>query len=119
MSSGLKTILRIDNIRVKAYHGWYESERKIGGMYSISIKITKMTAADTSFQDINQTINYEEIHTRVVAVMKEEFKLIEHCCKTLFDNLKPLGDDAQWEVTLVKEEVPIKHVGYTSFTVTG
>jgi len=119
MANSLETILSISNVRVKAYHGWYEAERKIGGMYCISVKAHKEAPKECTFSDMDDSINYEGIHSMILAVMKKEFKLIEHCCKSLFDGLKEIDNNVKWEVTLTKEDVPIKHVGSTSFTIIG
>ena len=119
MAHSLETILSIDDIRVKAYHGWYEAERKIGGVYRISVKAHTSVPSNCTFSDMDDSINYEGIHTMVVDVMKQEYKLIEHCCKTLFDGLKAINSAVVWEISLVKEDVPIKHVGSTSFTIKG
>ncbi|MFT5349142.1 MAG: hypothetical protein ACI9M3_002192 [Bacteroidia bacterium] len=44
---------------------------------------------------------------------------MEHCTKSLWDKLKVLQEESIWEVKLVKEDVPIKFVGQTSFTIKG
>lgn len=119
MSNSLETLLSIENVRVKAYHGWYASERKIGGMYTISVNIYSSASWSETLVDIEDTINYEDIHEILIETMKEEFKLIETCCKALWDRLKVLSPDDVWEVSLVKEDVPIKHVGSTKFRVKG
>lgn len=117
MDGRIETVLSVDEIRVKAHHGWYESERKIGGMYRIAVKIYDQNTTDENFSNIDDTVNYELIYDAVISLMKQEFKLIEECCKALWDALKPLKPDAIWEVNLVKEDVPIKFIGSTSFTI--
>ncbi len=119
MQESLETILSINNVRVKAHHGWYPSERKIGGMYSISVRIFSKCEGSQSFDDIEDTINYEHIYNVITTVMKREYQLIETCCKALWDELKPMSQGDIWEVTIEKEDVPIKHVGSTSFVVKG
>lgn len=119
MQESLETILSINKVRVKANHGWYASERKIGGMYSISVRIFSKCKSSETFDDINDTINYEDIYKVITKVMKGEYQLIETCCKVLWDELKSLSKKDVWEVTLEKEDVPIKHVGSTSFIVKG
>ncbi len=119
MQHSLQTILSIENIRVKANHGWYPAERKIGGMYSISVFIYKTADVAESYNDITDTINYESIYAIIIEEMKLEYTLIEHCTKSLWDKLKALQKESIWEVKLVKEDVPIKFVGQTSFTIKG
>lgn len=119
MSNRLETVLSVDNIRVKAYHGWYAAERVLGGMYNISVQVISSAAADEEFHDLESSVNYEYIQERVVAIMKQEFKLIEECCKAIFDDLKALKPNAVWRVNLVKENPPIKYVGATQFEIKG
>ena len=119
MSSSLETTLSIHNIRVKAYHGWYASERKLGGMYTIHVNIYSTISENENFNDLDASVNYENIQSRVVEIMKEEFHLIESSCKSIHENLKTLKPNAIWEVIIVKENPPIKYVGLTSFTIKG
>ncbi|MGB1039197.1 MAG: dihydroneopterin aldolase [Bacteroidia bacterium] len=119
MEARIETILTIEKIRVKAYHGWYEAERKIGGMYSISVKIYDSSVTSETFNEMDDSVNYEDIYDVVVKTMKEEYKLIETCCKSLWDRLKELRKSAVWEVLLEKEDVPMKYVGQTTFTIKG
>jgi len=115
----LNAELSIDNIKVKAFHGWYDAERKVGGMYSVSVRIYDSVDIDQNFADLDSSVNYEKIYDKVIEIMGLEFKLIEECCKTLFDNLKLLKPNAIWEVLLVKENPPLKYVGATSFKLKG
>jgi dihydroneopterin aldolase len=115
----LEAELSIDNIKVKAYHGWYDAERKVGGMYSVSVRVFGAVSIDQNFNDLDSSVNYEKIYENVIEIMAQEFKLIEECCKALFDKLKQLKPNAVWEVLLVKENPPIKYVGATSFKLKG
>lgn len=117
MSQRIQTVLSINSIRLKAHHGYYAAERKIGGMYSISVKVHMSADASEDFLEISDTVNYEVVYEVVCATMAEEFELIETTCKALWNRLKLLKADAEWEVCLLKEDVPIKHVGSTSFTI--
>ena len=119
MEGRIETILSIDQIRLKAYHGWYAAERKIGGMYSISVKIYDTAPVSETYTEIEDSVNYENVYEIVSKLMRQEFKLIEECCKALWTALKELKNDAKWEVLLVKEDVPIKYVGHTSFCIKG
>ncbi|MBT8326260.1 MAG: dihydroneopterin aldolase [Bacteroidia bacterium] len=119
MSRSLETTLSINTIRVKAYHGWYASERKLGGMYSISINVYANVDENENFEDLEESVNYENIYSNVIEIMQKEFRLIESCCKAIHDNIRRLKPNAVWEVTIVKENPPIKFVGSTSYTIKG
>ncbi len=119
MQESLETILSVNKVRVKANHGWYASERKIGGMYTVSVRIFSSIQRIENFGDIGDTINYEIIYEIIIRHMKKEYKLIETCCKAMWNELKPLAENNVWEVVVEKEDVPIKFIGNTSFTVKG
>ncbi|MFY0643074.1 MAG: dihydroneopterin aldolase [Bacteroidia bacterium] len=115
----LKTVLSVDNIRLKAKHGWYREERLIGGYYCINIRMESRAAKSESFDQLDSTVNYELIYNSVISVMKNEHKLIEHCCKAIFDQLKSLAANNIWTVELIKENPPIKYIGATRFKIEG
>ncbi|MEY2924439.1 MAG: dihydroneopterin aldolase [Bacteroidota bacterium] len=115
----LASELSIDNIKVKAHHGWYEAERKVGGMYSVSVKVFSKVNTNDDFSDLDSSVNYEKVYASVIDIMDKEFKLIEECCKALFDAVKQLKPNSVWEVLLVKENPPLKYVGATSFKLKG
>ncbi len=119
MANRLSTVLSIDEIRVKAHHGWYEAERILGCMYSISIKVHLDMSEDEDFSDLETSVNYEQIYDKVITIMKQEHKLIEHCCKSIYSSVKELRPSSVWEVLLTKENPPIKYVGNTSFKIKG
>lgn len=119
MKETIETVLSVNDIRVKAYHGWYEAERKVGGIYNVSVNIFYKASTEQDFEDLEKSVNYEHIYDVVIQTMQQEFKLIEHCCKSLFDQLKALRPEFVWEVKLVKENPPIKYVGSTAFKIKG
>lgn len=119
MGKGIEAVLSVDNIRVHAYHGWYPEERMIGGMYNINVRMFRTVDQTEHFSNLEASINYELIYDLVLDTMKQEFHLIEHCCKALFDKLKGLDNHSIWEVHLIKEEPPLNFVGATSFKLKG
>lgn len=119
MTKGLQTVLSVENIRLKAKHGWYAEERSMGGMYIINVHFAHQSPPFEGFDDLDSTINYEIIYDKVLMVMDQEHKLIEHCAKAIFDELKHLSDHGQWTVELIKENPPIRHVGATKFKIVG
>jgi len=119
MNNTIESILSIDNVRVKANHGWYESERKLGGMYIISVCIHRILDADYTFDHLNKSVNYEIVHQIILETMQEEHMLIESACKAIWDKLKLQHANEIWEVNIRKEDVPLKFVGSTSFKIKG
>lgn len=119
MSDTVESILTIENVRLKANHGWYESERKIGGMYTLNVRLFKILDSHHVFSHLDHTINYEIVHRILLETMEEEHHLIESACKTIWDKLKSIYPNEIWEVTIQKEQVPLKYVGSTSYQMKG
>lgn len=119
MEGRIETILSVENIRVRARHGWYKQERAIGGVYIINVHLSSSASIVQEFEELSSTINYEIIYDKVLQVMRSEHKLIEHCCKAIFDEMKSILPDGKWEVELIKESPPIKHLGRTKYKIKG
>lgn len=119
MSNRIDTILSVENIEVKAQHGWYAQERVLGGVYIINVHFEHNIDISEAFNEISSTINYEIIHDKVISVMKEEHTLIEQCCKAIFDKLKALSKSGVWTVELIKKSPPMKNVGRTKYQIKG
>ena len=119
MGRKLDTRLSVENIRLRAKHGWYDEERVLGGWYRIDVYFDAQHAEDQAYEDLSATVNYEYIQERVREVMAQEHKLIEHSCKAVFDALKDLNPSGVWTVELTKEHPPVNHLGQSKFRITG
>lgn len=119
MDGRIDTLLSVENIKLKAAHGWYKQERAIGGMYIINVHLNSSASVTQEFEELSSTINYEVIHEKVIMAMKQEHRLIEHCCKAIFDEMKSILPQGNWEVEVIKEQPPIKHLGRTRYTIKG
>lgn len=57
----IKRKVRLDNIRMYAYHGFYEVEQRIGADYSLDIEI-EWTAEERIVDHLSETANYEVLY---------------------------------------------------------
>ncbi|MBR9919562.1 MAG: dihydroneopterin aldolase [Bacteroidetes bacterium] len=80
----------LEGMRFFAYHGYYEEERLIGGEYVVDVYITTDVSKAAVKDDLERTINYENIHTICQAVMKEPCKLIETVAEKISLRIKHL-----------------------------
>jgi len=72
----------------KAYHGFYEQERKDGNHFEVDVFICANFKNAGSNDTLDKTINYEEICHIVKSVMEGPSKmLIETLAKTIGDKL--------------------------------
>ena len=76
-----QTVLKINNLEIWAYHGWYPEERLIGGLYNIDISIG--LDLNTTTLQLADTVDYQDVVDLTKSTMKRAFKLIEDSCSDL------------------------------------
>lgn len=80
----------IEGIRIFAYHGYYEEERRIGREFLLDIYIQMELDKVGTTDELSDTVNYEQ----VLAICKEEMeitsKLLEHVCIRIAKKIKVL-----------------------------
>lgn len=78
----------IDNMEFFAYHGFYPEEQKIGCKYTVSLRLITDLSNAGSTDNLNNTINYEEVFNLVKTEMNIKSKLIEHVAARIVKSLK-------------------------------
>lgn len=69
--------VHLNNLRVYAYHGVMEQERRVGNAYhlNIALDLSDFTAAETD--DLSATVNYAEVCSLVEREMAKPALLLE------------------------------------------
>lgn len=104
------TTIRLEGLDFFAHHGYYEEERKVGNKYTVDVEVL---IENTSFtdDDLDQTVNYEEIYLTVSTIMSVSTKLLETLASSMCrELLKQFGSIAQVTATVSKHNPPIKGV---------
>ena len=70
--------LIVDNLQIYAYHGAIPTENKVGGEYSISLKIGYDFSQAARMDSLKDAINYAEICELIRKEMKQPSQLIEN-----------------------------------------
>lgn len=103
-----KSQILLNNIRVYAYHGVMEQERRVGGWYAVSLTIDYPFARALETDDVADTLNYASVLEVVQDEMKTPSRLLEHVAgriaKALFEKF-PLIEGIRLQVT--KENPPM------------
>lgn len=73
-----KSQIRLNNIRLYAYHGVLPQERKVGGWYNVSLVIDYPFDAALISDDVNDTLDYSKILEVVKDEMQKPSSLLEH-----------------------------------------
>lgn len=98
----------LNEVRFYAYHGVLPQERKVGGEYTVSVKVAYdySSAADTD--QVDDTLNYAELYDLVKYEMEKPSQLLEHVAsrigKAVFQKW-PKAESV--EVSVVKNNPPM------------
>ncbi|WP_420583315.1 dihydroneopterin aldolase [Reichenbachiella sp.] len=104
------TTIRLEELDFFAHHGYYEEERKVGNKYTVDIEVLVENTAYTD-DDLDQTINYEEIYLTVSTIMSVSTKLLETLASSMCRELLKQFDAVQQVTASVsKHNPPIKGV---------
>ncbi len=79
--------IELQNLRMRAYHGFYEGEINTGSLYDVSIKVS-YEEGRTDFSDIRQTINYAEVFDIIRQRMQAPTPLLEKVADGIIRRIK-------------------------------
>lgn len=72
----MKTIVALEGAEFFAFHGYYAIEQKIGHTFVIDVQV-ELASFDSLDDDINDTVNYEELYQICKVEMERTQKLLE------------------------------------------
>lgn len=81
-------IIRLNNIRVYAFHGCMEEEGRIGSDYLVNLELHTDLSKAAREDDLSSTIDYVIVNRIVQAEMAIRSKLIETVAKRIAQKLK-------------------------------
>lgn len=98
----------LKNICCYAYHGVAPQENIIGNEYIIHLKMKVNISRAMQTDDVENTVNYAEIHEAVKAEMAIPSKLLEHVSGRIVKKLfEKFPDIEEIELRLSKRNPPI------------
>ncbi len=113
-------INRIELIGLKffAHHGLYEEERQKGGWFVVDICFECIAAGGIAKDEIEGTVNYEDVYRIVKGEMEVASKLIEHVAGRIHQRIKMEVEGVSQLSTTVKKMGaplggPLEHVSIT------
>lgn len=68
--------IALEGMEFYSYHGYYHEERKYGGYYIIDVYLQVELSTDWE-DELESTVNYEQVYEMCEEVMKESTRLIE------------------------------------------
>ena len=79
--------IKVQNIRVYAYHGCLIEEEKIGSDYRVDIKVKADLSKSTKSDNLLDTVDYVHLNKIVKEEMAIRSKLLEHVADRILDRI--------------------------------
>jgi len=101
-------IIKVENIKLYAFHGCLDEEARIGSEYCINITVSADLAKSANTDDLNDTVDYVLLNKIVVEEMAIRSKLLEEVGQRILDRIfKESTLVATAEVAVSKINPPI------------
>ena len=83
-----KVWIGLEGMEFYARHGVYEEEQKIGGKYIVDVWVHTNAQKAEQNDELDGTVNYEQIYSAVQKNMQEPVKLIERLARKIIDDIR-------------------------------
>ena len=80
-------IIRLNNIRVYAYHGCLVEESKIGSHYRVDLEVKTDLRKSAQTDQLADTVDYVYLNKVVVEEMAQRANLLEHVCQRIVERV--------------------------------
>ncbi len=98
----------LNEIRVYAFHGCMEEEKKIGSDYIVNLEVEIDMINPAKTDDIVDALDYVSLNKIVKEEMSVSSKLLEHVAQRIIDRvLKQFSEVESIEVSVAKQNPPI------------
>jgi dihydroneopterin aldolase len=98
----------LKNIRLYAYHGCMDEEKKIGSDYVVNIVVDTDINLSSKTDSLKDTVDYVALHTIVKTEMKQRAKLLEHVADRIIKRiLMEFPEVNKAKVKVAKKNPPI------------
>ncbi len=75
----------LEDIEFFAYHGCFEEEKIIGNKFIVNLEIEADTSISEKTDNLEDTVNYQEVYNIINDVMAESCNLLEHLGAKILD----------------------------------
>jgi len=79
--------IRVQNIRVFAYHGCLEEEKKIGSDYSVNLEVRANLQPSAKSDKLNDTVDYVLLNKIIKEEMIKPSHLLETVARNILDRI--------------------------------
>lgn len=102
-------VISLKGLKFDAYHGYYDKERELGNEFEVDISVTTDFYEAAIGDDLEKTVDYEDLYAIVEDEMKHTSLLLEHVVQKIVDRvLIEHKAVKKVKVSLTKFNPPIK-----------
>jgi 7,8-dihydroneopterin aldolase/epimerase/oxygenase len=111
--------INLNNAEFFAYHGYYPEEQLLGSRFLVDISVSFLPQGDLNKDEIDNTVNYEQLYNIACDEMQHTRKLIETVGKNIADTIKlKFPFIKSLKVAIKKMDPPLKgKVGHSSVVI--
>lgn len=80
-------IIKVENIRVYAFHGCLKEETKIGSDYRVDLEVKADLKASAKTDELSDTVDYVLLNNIVKEEMQQPSKLLETVAKRILNRI--------------------------------
>ncbi|WP_242092423.1 dihydroneopterin aldolase [Aestuariivivens sediminicola] len=80
-------IIKVENIRVFAYHGCLKEEAKIGSDYRVDLKVKANLQPSAKSDQLKDTVDYVFLNRIIKEEMNQPSHLLETVCRRILDRI--------------------------------
>ena len=103
-----KATIFIDRLRMLAFHGVLPQERKVGGEFLVSLKVTAAISKAIENDRVDDTVSYAALKDIVVEEMEQTSELLEHVAGRIANHVcRTFPQVETVEVTITKVNPPM------------
>lgn len=96
-------IIALKGMRFHSFHGYYTEEQSVGNHYEIDVTVDYDLPLDGLNDDLNRTINYENIYKICKAQMARPSRLVETVAQNILGEIrKKIGSGGHCKVSIRK-----------------
>jgi len=99
----MKTKVALHGMKFYAFHGYYDFERRIGSNYIVDID-TEVRLEGNPNDQIDETVNYEELYKICKKYMSKKYKLLESLAYDIAQEVKENHNKVE-KVTVVLKKL--------------
>ena len=100
--------IKLENIRVYAYHGCLDEEAMIGSNYRVDLEVLANLSKSATSDDLNDTVDYVSLNQIVVEEMAVRSKLLEQVAQRILKRTlskEPLVEKATVSVSKINPPI--------------